>query len=174
MKNSHIKEVIARFKKEFVKKATNWRENHGWTVDYVDSRADKLESFLRHEFHAYEEKRVDENTSDGYHTFKELYEFRKLYNAALFNEWYKAGEFDVHKSWHHNDDPEGSIFGKGWFIVMAQLPTGQISNHYPKEDWSLFNIEERKVAEKWDGHTAQDVAQRLHTFLLSHPLLNNK
>ena len=25
--------------------------------------------------------------SDGYHTFDELYEFRKVYNAALFNEW---------------------------------------------------------------------------------------
>lgn len=25
--------------------------------------------------------------SDGYHTFDELYEFRKMYNAALFNEW---------------------------------------------------------------------------------------
>ena len=24
-----------------------------------------------------------ENISDGYHTFKELYEFRKLYNAAF-------------------------------------------------------------------------------------------
>ena len=26
--------------------------------------------------------------SDGYHTFNELYEFRKIYNAALFNEWF--------------------------------------------------------------------------------------
>ena len=24
--------------------------------------------------------------SDGYHTFDELYEFRKMYNAVLFNE----------------------------------------------------------------------------------------
>ena len=28
-----------------------------------------------------------EQMSDGYHTFAELYEFRKAYNAALFNEW---------------------------------------------------------------------------------------
>ncbi len=27
-----------------------------------------------------------EDCSDGYHTFKELYEFRKQYNATLFNE----------------------------------------------------------------------------------------
>ena len=34
-----------------------------------------------------EQSKVTENTSDGYHTFKELYEFRKAYNVALFNEW---------------------------------------------------------------------------------------
>lgn len=27
-----------------------------------------------------------ERVSDGYHTFLELYEFRKVYNALLFNE----------------------------------------------------------------------------------------
>ena len=43
-------------------------------------------------------ERVDENTSDGYHTFKELYEFRKVYNAVLFNEWAKQGKYNVHKS----------------------------------------------------------------------------
>ena len=36
--------------------------------------------------------------SDGYHTFNELYEYRLLYNAALFNELAKQGLYDVHKS----------------------------------------------------------------------------
>ena len=31
------------------------------------------------------EKNIEE-LSDGYHTFAELYEYRKLYNAAFFNE----------------------------------------------------------------------------------------
>ena len=56
--------------------------------------------------------------SDGYHTFDELYEFRKMYNAALFNEWalnwnlynqgilgcnipITGGKYNVHKSWIH-------------------------------------------------------------------------
>ena len=43
-----------------------------------------------------------ERVSDGYHTFSELYEFRKMYNALLFNEWYKQGKYQVHKSWKHN------------------------------------------------------------------------
>ena len=37
-----------------------------------------------------------ERVSDGYHTFSELYEFRKMYNALLFNEWYKQGKYQVH------------------------------------------------------------------------------
>jgi len=114
------------------------------------------------------------NLSDGYHTFNELYEFRKAYNAALFNEWanqevcmleYKcrlntAIKHDVHKSWRHND---GELcFGGGWFIVVAVLPSGQISNHYEAKDWDLFKIPETDKAKyAFDGHTPQDVIQRL-------------
>lgn len=114
------------------------------------------------------------NVSDGYHTFDELYEFRKLYNAVLFNEWsknleicqergaalYNIPKYDVHKSWRHND---GELcFGGDWFIVVAKLPTGQISNHYRVEDWDLFQIPETDTAKyQYDGHTSQDVLQRL-------------
>jgi hypothetical protein len=99
--------------------------------------------------------------SDGYHTFDELYEFRKMYNAALFNEWAKHwNDFDVHKSWRHND---GELcFGGGWFIVVAMLPSGQISNHYEAKDWDLFKIPEtEKALFAFDGHTGQDVLDRL-------------
>lgn len=122
------------------------------------------------------------NISDGYHTFNELYEFRKVYNAALFNEWGKKivplvdksdGKFvrnvplvayDVHKSQRHHD---GELcFGGGWFIVVAVLPTGQISNHYKMEDWGLFNIPEvEKAKYEFDGHTSQDVINRLKDLL---------
>lgn len=106
---------------------------------------------------------IDENTSDGYHTFAELYRYRLLYNAALFNEWAAHFVYDVHKSLCHHD---GELcFGGGWFIVMAQLPTGQISNHYRNSDWDLFRIPERERAAEWDGHTPDDVAQRLARFL---------
>lgn len=123
-------------------------------------------------------KHVESNLiSDGWHTFGELYEFRKVYNAALFNEWaqqQQASEtefvhldvprllpkYDVHKSWRHND---GELcFGGGWFIVVAVLPTGQISNHYEAKDWDLFRIPEAPTAKyEWDGHTSEDVLKRL-------------
>lgn len=99
--------------------------------------------------------------SDGYHTFNELYYYRMLYNAAFFNllpkEW-------VHKSKKHHTGEE--CFGGGWFIVMAELPTGQISNHYEMKDWDLFDIPEKDVADEWDGHTPQEAAERLHNYLL--------
>lgn len=116
-------------------------------------------AFLQIEQATREECKVTENTSDGYHTFKELYEFRKLYNAVLFNEWARQHKYKVHKSIKHNDDE--LCFGGGWFVVMAKLPTGQISNHYEMKDWDLFNVPVLDKAEKWDGHTSQDVATRL-------------
>ena len=119
------------------------------------------------------------NISDGYHTFDELYEFKKVYNVALFNEWGKQFDknqeinikdeqafssyrplYSVHKSWRHND---GELcFGGEWFIVVAILPTGQISNHYEAKDWDLFKIPEvDKALYPFDNHTPQDVLTRL-------------
>lgn len=124
-----------------------------------------------------------ENISDGYHSFSELYEFRKVYNALLFNEWAKNPkctvewffnqrglkeqriiskeyQYDVHKSLRHND---GELcFGGGWFIVVAILPSGQISNHYKIEDWNLFQIPEvEKAKYEFDGHTSEDSLERM-------------
>lgn len=104
--------------------------------------------------------KVNGETSDGYHTFNELYDYRRVYNAALFNEWYKqGGKHNVHKSWRHSD---GELcFGGGWFIVMADLPTGQISNHYEAKYWDDFQIPERPTANTYDGHTPQEALDRL-------------
>lgn len=107
------------------------------------------------------------DTSDGYHTFRDLYNFRMLYNAALFNEWAEKGLYDTHKSYRHSD---GELcFGKeNYFVVQAQLPTGQISNHYKGQHWDLFAVPEVAQAAVWDGHTAEMVAERLEEFLKGH------
>ncbi len=107
---------------------------------------------------------VGGDLSDGHHTFRELYRYRLLYNAALFNEWGKLGLYDVHKSRLHHD---GKLpFGDHkWFIVVAELPTGQISNHYRVDDWDLFHIEARDLPNVYDGHTPAVVSHRLTRFL---------
>ena len=93
--------------------------------------------------------------SDGYHTFDQLYDFRREYNAALVN----SGVWPAHKSHRHHD---GELcFGGGWFIVMMETPFGQISNHYECEYWDEFHCEEKYVADEWDGHTDEDVLERL-------------
>lgn len=121
---------------------------------------------------------VKEQLSDGYHTFKELYDIRLAYNVALFNEWASSWlknkyyrdsgkligliepRYNIHKSWKHYD---GELcFGGGWFIVVAILPTGQISNHYKAEHWNLFKIPEvEKALFPFDNHNSKDVINRL-------------
>ena len=109
------------------------------------------------------------SVSDGHHTFDELYEYRMLYNAALFIEWGKHEMYDVHKSWQHSD---GELcFGGGWFIVIAELPTGQISNHYKAEHWELFDIADKVLANKYDGHTPDLAAKRLRDHLTAQAVM---
>ena len=114
---------------------------------------------------------IDANdVSDGYYTFGQLYDVRLALNVALFNTIvntliegnYPSEEesFYIHKSLRHHD---GELcFGGGWFIVVAILPTGQISFHYKLEDWDKFQIPiENKALYEFDGHTTEDVINRL-------------
>ena len=90
----------------------------------------------------------------------ELYDFRLTYNALLFNEWAENQKYEVYKSRRHND---GELcFDGEYFIVVAQLPTGQVTNHYHIRHWDMFKIEEyEKVKGDFDGHTSFDVIERL-------------
>lgn len=75
-------------------------------------------------------------------------------------------DLKVCKSHKHHDGEE--CFGGGWFIVMAELPTGQISNHYENRYWELFNIPELDTAWEWDGHTPNEAADRIESYLKSN------
>lgn len=101
-----------------------------------------------------------------------------MYNAVLFNEWanhtstadgygqalFSTPKYDVHKSKRHHD---GKLcFGGGYFIVVAQLPSGQISNHYKLKYWDLFDIPAyQKAKYEYDGHTSKDVLNRLNDLI---------
>ena len=98
--------------------------------------------------------------SDGYHTFNELYDFRLAYNAALFNEWGAQGKYNVQRSIKHSDGEY--CFGGGWFIVVADTPCGQISNHYEIKHWDLFyDVPKVDIPMPYDGHTANNSLERL-------------
>lgn len=91
---------------------------------------------------------------------EELYDFRLTYNALLFNEWAENQKYEVYKSRRHGDGE--FCFDGEYFIVVAQLPTGQVTNHYHIRHWDMFKINEyEKVKEDFDGHTSSDVIERL-------------
>lgn len=125
------------------------------TVLAVQKHIQGLIDFMKAEHKDFPEN----DLHDGYHSFNELYEFRKVYQALLFNEWSRQGLYDIHKSKRHYDGKE--CFGGGWFIVVAILPDGQISNHYKMEDWDLFKVPDSdKAYYPFDGHTPKDVLSR--------------
>lgn len=99
----------------------------------------------------------NEFISDGYHTFKELYTYRMLYNAMLVNEYAETGKYAVYKTKKHHDGQE--CFGGGWFLVVIVTPNGLIDNHYENTYWDLFKCPDLdKSPHPFDGHTPADVA----------------
>lgn len=105
------------------------------------------------------EERSVQIEADEHHTMDELYEYRMLYNAHAANLWAIHGTHFVAKSWRHSDGEE--CFGGGWFVVVAHVGYGQISNHYEAKHWDLFQVPEMDRAPEWDGHTPAEAAQRL-------------
>ena len=99
-------------------------------------------------------------------TIQELYDFRLIYNALLFNEWSKHDAIEVYKSKKHSDGE--SCFDGEWFVVVAILPTGQITNHYHIKYWDYFQIKEYpQVKDEFDGHTPIDVLNRLKSMVMN-------
>lgn len=97
----------------------------------------------------------DGTASDGYHTFQELYRHR----CALFIALCRLTDLPCWRSRHHFD---GSAY-PGWFIMGIGTRRGhQISYHLPIEKWgeTEFAVTRRR-APRWDGHTSDDVVERL-------------
>lgn len=93
-------------------------------------------------------------TSDGYHTFNELYHHR----AVLFSVIVKAFEDKAWKSRKHHD---GTMYD-GMFIVGIETPYGQATYHYDMEPyWEMFCCKEIERAPEWDGHTPAQAIERI-------------
>lgn len=97
---------------------------------------------------------VTGDTSDGYHTFNELYHHR----AVLFSVIVMAFPDQAWKSKKHSD---GSMYD-GMFIVGINTPYGQATYHYDVDPyWDMFKCKELECAPEWDGHTAADAIERI-------------
>ena len=98
--------------------------------------------------------KIDGNTSDGYHTFNELYHHR----AVLFSVIVKAFPERAWKSRKHHD---GTMYD-GMFIVGINTPQGQATYHYDVDPyWEMFDCRELDCAPEWDGHTPAEAIARI-------------
>lgn len=101
--------------------------------------------------------------SDGYHTFGELYDHRiELYitlcRLSAEMEYLGYGVMP----WRSKAHSDGSVWD-GWFIMgIHRQPGKQITYHLPMSYWdrtSFCRTEDK--APEWDGHTSEDVLERL-------------
>lgn len=101
---------------------------------------------------------ITQQTSDGYHTFEELYEHR----LRLFSLVLKANQEIAFKT---RLDDKGESY-EGWFIAGLNTKEGQISYHMPNRFWKKLDIKEVESNSDYDGHNSADVLNRLDSLLL--------
>lgn len=116
----------------------------------------------------------DGETSDGYHTFHELYRHRYVLFVAiaraeaehLVTSLGVSEKKAAEKVWCSLLHDDGTMFDDS-FIVGMQLPTGQVSYHLPMKEWDRVSkiIPVLERAPKWDGHTPADVLTRLEKWV---------
>lgn len=95
------------------------------------------------------------DVSDGYHTFNELYRHRTVLFSVVCNQ-----NRDI--SWKSKQHDDGTMFD-GMFIVGINTLDGQATYHCDLDDWDMFDVKELEYAPKWDGHTSDDVLDRLQS-----------
>lgn len=103
---------------------------------------------------AWNTRAVSGDTSDGYHTFDELYYHRTALFACLVALQPRQMAF---KSWKHAD---GTMYD-GMFIAGIFTSGGWCTYHCEAKWWPLFDCHEREFAPEWDGHTPSDAIHRL-------------
>lgn len=95
-------------------------------------------------------------TSDGYHTFNELYHHRAVLFSVIVSQFPEL----CWKSKRHHD---GTMYD-GMFIVGIETPTGQATYHYDIDPYfDMFECKEVEYAPEWDGHTPDDGIRRIAT-----------
>ena len=99
---------------------------------------------------------VTGDTSDGYHTFNELYHHRAVLFSVICNEHH-----DI--AWKSKKHHDGTMYD-GMFIVGIDTPEGQATYHYDIDPyWNLFRVKELELAPEWDGHTPGEAIRRIGT-----------
>lgn len=93
-------------------------------------------------------------TSDGYHTFNELYHHRAVLFSVIVANY-------PDRAWKSKKHHDGTMYD-GMFIVGIETPDGQATYHYDIDPyWDMFKCRELEVAPEWDGHTPAQTIERI-------------
>lgn len=125
----------------------DWTDESDWTWhDVACVMADAVDA-------ATAWPKITEDTSDGWHTFKELYHHRALLFSVIVHNYRDM----CWKSKRHDDGTE-----LGWnFIVGIDTPWGQASYHYGMDYWDMFDCKVLERAPKYDGYTPEQSVERI-------------
>lgn len=97
---------------------------------------------------------IDGETSDGYHTFNELYHHRAVLFSVIVSSF-------SDRAWKSKLHADGTMYD-GMFIVGIKTPDGQATYHYDVEPyWDMFHCKEVDRAPEWDGHTPDQAIERI-------------
>lgn len=97
--------------------------------------------------------KINGSTSDGYHTFDELYDHRMILFSVICNQ-------NKDKAWKSKLHDDGTMYDH-YFIVGVETEEGSYTYHYHMENWGYFDVEELPTAPKWDGHRPEDITRLL-------------
>ena len=94
-----------------------------------------------------------QDNHDGSHSFRELYEHRTALCMALVNS---------NKELFYKTKKNAENFScVGWFLVMGELPSGQIIYPVHEKYWNSFKCKEIDKIPNFDGHSPHDIVKRI-------------
>lgn len=94
--------------------------------------------------------------SDGYHTFDDLYAHRCRLFVALMRAY-------PNRSYWSRKHSDGSSF-EGWVLAAIRTRSGWVTYHLPESEVpNIVMVREEEFGQEWDGHTSDDVLERLLT-----------
>ena len=109
--------------------------------------------------------------SDGHHTMSELYQHRYVLFHALIKAYdkYLTPLNSNVKCWKSKLHSDGTMFDNSFVVGMSVFKRDfdgtetvkQITYHYPLDWWYRFDCIELEKAPPYDGHSSNDVLERL-------------
>lgn len=135
------------------------RENANYEWETFESSGIESAMLCVENFPAIDALPITGDTSDGYHTFNELYHHRAVLFSVICND--RPGI-----AWKSKKHHDGTMYN-GMFIVGIDTPEGQATYHYDLDPyWDMFHVREVDSAPEWDGHTPDEAIRRIGTLAM--------